>query len=161
MVDVKTVEDLAPDEVLELIGSKLLGWRRSGDGWMVPDAGSRAPWNPFESKDDAWMIVAALNARGWLVIVKCMPEGSQFILGNCAVSDPKLARRAVCELYWMGETNSVSPAMILRRPEATWDDTVERAILNTGLLVLAIEEEAGFQPSSDIAESGSGRQGEI
>ena len=142
MIDVKTVEDLSQAEALELIASGLLGWKKVGDGWMPPEAGFRPRWDPFESKDDAWVIIAALNARGWLTIIKCMPEGFQFILGNCAAGDPKLDKRCVCELYLMGGDSSAPYNRVVRRPEATWADTVERAILNAGLLVIAIEEEA-------------------
>lgn len=139
-MDIKTVDGVAEEIVLELVTDKLLGWKSEDDGWVLPEVGFRCLWNPYASKDDAWVIIDALNGRGWLTCVKSMPEGHRFILGNCAVTDKKLDKRFVCELYWMGRAGEVSKKRLVRRPEATWADTVEKAILNAALLVIAIEE---------------------
>jgi len=157
MVIAQTVDNLPESDVLEIVAGKLLNWGSEDDGWRLPGNEFRCLWNPFLSKDDAWLIIQALNSRGWLVCVKSMPEGGTFILGNCAATDAKLSKRCVVELHWMGCAGRTAPPLMYRHPRAVWGDSVERAILNAALLVVALEEEEA-QPQMHASGQGTERQ---
>ena len=157
MVMAQTVDNLPEYDVLEIVAGKLLNWGSEDDGWRLPGNEFRCLWNPFLSKDDAWLVIEALNSRGWLVCVKSMPKGGIFILGNCAATDAKLAKRCVVDLHWMGCAGRTGPPLMYRHPRAVWGDSFERAILNAALLVIALEEEE-TPPEMHSELQGSGRQ---
>jgi hypothetical protein len=74
-----------------------------------------------------------------------------FVLGNDPTTDPKLDSRHVVELTWMPIRDERDLRRRFRKSEAVWPDTVEEAILNAGLLVIAIEEEEAFSNEDTLA----------
>lgn len=156
MFDLKSTTTMPREEVVELIATKLLGWTRFEDGWAPAGGGAARPWDPFASKDDAWLVIDEIVKRRWLTVVKSMPEGFRFILGNDAAVDPKLDARHVVELNWMPFRSPADLRRRYRKPEAVWANTVEEAILNAGLLVIAIEEEEALMMTGAGADERSG-----
>lgn len=113
------------------VAEEVLGWRRiagpsydydgpceHGDVLLPPTVAEDAVHNLFPPRgriplgffvtsrystdiSAAWTVVRHLRDRGWLVVVKEMPERHAFVMGDDPAADPKVDARCLVELSWM------------------------------------------------------------
>ncbi|MBC8488493.1 MAG: hypothetical protein H8D45_20895 [Bacteroidetes bacterium] len=89
----------------------------------------------------AWHIVEKLQADGWLVTIKVMPEGFPFIVFD----DNKVMSRAVCELLWMDTSTTDNLQRRLYRNPVAFADTAPLAICRAALLTCLEHDSLDFR----------------
>jgi hypothetical protein len=81
-----------------------------------------------ENISDAWKVVEELRARGWLAVVKDMPDGFPYLDDNDATRANKIFRRACADFQWMPRKDIEDTRKFIHTHVFTVADTVPRAI---------------------------------
>lgn len=134
-------------------GAFTLEWEKTRDG-EVDNVGCVCHYTPRFSTDPAAAkeVTELLRRRGWLVVVKHMPDGFPFILGNDAVTDPKVRSTHFAEAQYVGhqlkperELNDYQKRMRMSHP-LSFAEGAELVVCCLALEVAHLERERGVSP---------------
>jgi hypothetical protein len=84
--------------------------------------------NYCENIADAWRVIDELRGRGWLAVVKDMPDGFPFLDDNDNTRANKIFRRACADFQWMPRANIEDTRKYIHSHVFTVADTPARAI---------------------------------
>lgn len=87
----------------------------------------------------AWAQIEQWRQEGWLVSLKCMPDGRPFLAGDDWLTDPKLYTRYLCELSWVSVDTAEDCSRRLWISPTGWGETMAIAVQRAGTDLARLE----------------------